>query len=175
MLLPENIKNITKSTFGNKTTDLNICFTNKKRIEINKQIMQANEKAKKRSGLTLPKLKYDKNSQTTILYKGTPIIARINEKKYDICNNETFIIKKIGKDSIIIEGEDDDETISRNIEIPIKYFQRLFYVAYCITTHRSQGSTFTNAYTIHEFDLFDNRLKYVALSRSTSINNINIV
>ena len=37
MLVPENIKNITKSTFGNKMTNKHICYTNKKRIEINKK------------------------------------------------------------------------------------------------------------------------------------------
>ena len=51
----------------------------------------------------------------------------------------------------------------------------MFYVAYCITVHKSQGSTFRHEYTIHEFEKFDNRLKYVALSRSSNIKNINIL
>jgi hypothetical protein len=52
--------------------------------------------------------------------------------------------------------------------------EKLFYVAFCITVHRSQGSTFNHPYTIHQFELFDERLKYVALSRSTDKNLINI-
>ena len=129
----------------------------------------------KRRALILPKLKYDKNSQMVYLYKDIPIIARVNEKKYEICNNETFVIQKTTKDTIIIKEEDEEGAIIREIEIPVKEFQRIFYVAYCITTHRSQGSTFKREYSIHEFDLFDHRLKYVALSRSSCINNINIV
>ena len=64
---------------------------------------------------------------------------------------------------------------NNKLEIPIDKFQKFFYVAYCITTHKSQGSTFNHGYTIHEYDKFDSRLKYVALSRSTDIKNINIV
>ena len=174
MLLPENIKNITKSTFGNKMTNKHICYTNKKRIEINKTMMEQEYRIKRRA-LILPKLKYDKNSQMVYLYKDIPIIARVNEKKYEIYNNETFVIQKTTKDTIIIKEEDEEGAIIREIEIPVKEFQRIFYVAYCITTHRSQGSTFRHEYSIHEFDLFDHRLKYVALSRSSCINNINIV
>ena len=65
----------------------------------------------------------------------------------------------------------DDE---KEIEIPINEFQKLFYVAFCITVHRSQGSTFNHSYTIHEFEKFDERLKYVALSRSVDKSLINI-
>ena len=65
---------------------------------------------------------------------------------------------------------DDD----KEIDFPIDEFQKLFYIAFCITVHKSQGSTFNEPYTIHQFDMFDERLKYVALSRSTDKNLINI-
>jgi len=53
----------------------------------------------------------------------------------------------------------------------------LFYVAYAITIYKSQGSTFDYPYTIHEYGhpMFDDRLKYVSLSRATSIEHINII
>ena len=56
-------------------------------------------------------------------------------------------------------------------------FQKLFYPAYAITIFKSQGSTFDFEYTIHEFNhpLFDNRLRYVSLSRSVDIEHINII
>ena len=75
---------------------------------------------------------------------------------------------------IIVVDEDGKEKKER---IPFCDFQKLFYVAYCITIHRSQGSTFDHPYTIHEWDhpRFDNRLKYVALSRTTKLENINII
>ena len=99
-----------------------------------------------------------------------PIIARKNNKDLDIANNDTFIIKKIDiKKQMILIMDDDKE-----IDFPIDEFQKLFYIAFCITAHKSQGSTFNEPYTIQEFNLFDERLKYVALSRSTDKNLINI-
>ena len=170
MLLPENINNITKNTFTNHFTNQHISFTNAKRIEINKRMMDQVVRQKKKMPLRLNKLDYDQNSQNVELLAGMPIIARINAKYFDICNNELFTITKINKEFIFIQDESD-----KQIEIPIDKFQKFFYVAYCITTHKSQGSTFKHDYTIHEYDKFDNRLKYVALSRSTDIKNINIV
>ena len=55
--------------------------------------------------------------------------------------------------------------MEKNIEI--SDIANYFYPAYCITVHRSQGTTFDHPYTIFEWDLMDERLKYVALSRST--------
>ena len=63
----------------------------------------------------------------------------------------------------------------REQEVPIPEFTKMFNVAYCITVHKSQGQTIDEPYTIHEFEQFDQRLKYVALSRSTDINLINII
>ena len=65
----------------------------------------------------------------------------------------------------------DDE---KEFDILINEFQKLFYLAFCITVHKSQGSTFNHSYTIHEFENFDERLKYLALSRSTDKSLINI-
>ena len=169
MLLPENINNITKSTFGNKFTDRHISCTNATRIKVNRRMMDQVVKQKKKKPLRLEKLFYDKNSQDVELLPGMPIIARINEKKLNIFNNELFTIKTITKDDIIVYDEEQE------ITIPIKQFQRLFYVAYCITVYKSQGSTFDYGYSIHEFNKFDERLKYVALSRSSNIKHINIV
>jgi ATP-dependent exoDNAse (exonuclease V) alpha subunit len=103
-----------------------------------------------------------------------PIIARVNDKKLEIFNNETFTIKEIqhSKSNILII---DEAGVTKNISYDM--FQKLFYVAFCITIHKSQGSTFDHPYTIHEWEHpgFDARLKYVALSRTTKLENINVV
>ena len=57
-------------------------------------------------------------------------------------------------------------------------FTKSFYMGFCVTTHKSQGSTFNFQYTIHEWSnnkLFNKRAKYVALSRATKKEFINIV
>ena len=100
-----------------------------------------------------------------------PIIARKNNKNLNIFNNETFKIKAIQKSKGIIIIEDEGRTQN----IPYDDFQTMFYVAFCITCHKSQGSTFDNKYTIHEFNKYDKRLKYVAMSRATNKNLINII
>ena len=131
---------------------------------------------KGKKALQLKKLYYDKNSQDVKLLAGTPIISRVNKKGMDLYNNETFVIKEIqhSNDNIVVV---DDEDESRVLDIPFNLFQRLFYVAYCITIHKSQGTTFDFPYTIHEWNhkRFCNRLKYVDLSRTTNLENINVM
>ena len=121
--------------------------------------------------MELKALKYDGNSQDVKLLAGMPVIARVNNKDYDIVNNQTFVIEQIKNSYEIIVLKDEDQTV----EVPFDDFQKLFYVACCITVHKSQGQTFDHPYSIHEFDKFDWRLRYVALSRSTDLKNINMV
>ena len=60
MLLPENINNITKSTFENKFTDRHIRFTNVTRIEAKHRMTREVVKPKKQKPLRLEKLFYHK-------------------------------------------------------------------------------------------------------------------
>ena len=76
-------------------TNRHIAFTNKKRIEINKIMMDQTIRNKKVKALELPALDYDPNSQDVRLCTGMPVIARKNCKLLHIYNNETFTIKEI--------------------------------------------------------------------------------
>jgi hypothetical protein len=173
MLMPENINNLTQADFNKKYTERHICFTNAKRIATNHFMMEQAVKYAKRTGkkpLPFSKLEYDPNSQDVELVSGMPIIARKNSKEHNIANNETFTISQIRhKDKIIIIEQEGN-----TMKIQFDDFQRMFYLAYCITVHKSQGCSFDHAYTIHEFFRFDERLKYVALSRATKKEYINI-
>ena len=169
MLKEENINKINSNTFGKKFCRLHLSFTNKTRMRINKIMMDYEVKTKKKKPLELKKLPYDKNSQDVKLIASMPIISRVNFKSLGICNNDCFTISEIRKDKIII-ADDNNEFI----EIPVEKFQYLFNPAYCITVHKSQGQTYNHEYTIHEFSKYDDKLKYVSLSRATDINNINI-
>ena len=152
-------------------TNRHICFTNEKRIQINKLMMDQEIKRKKVKPLELKGLHYDQNSQDVRLCVGTPVISRKNNKDLNIFNNETFTIKQIRlKDEIIVVCDEGKEQ-----EVPIALFTKMFNVAYCLTCHRVQGQTIDEPYTIHEFEKFDERLRYVALSRSTDIQLINII
>ena len=158
--------------FTSKFAERHLSFTNQKRKEINDIMMEKVAKRKRYAKpVTLKALDYDNNSQDVKLLAGCPIIARINCKEMDICNNETFEILMIRPKEQVIIATDGME---KRLEIKYGDFQKLFRPAYCITIHCSQGKTFKEPYSIHEWNKLCGRLKYVALSRSTLMENINV-
>jgi energy-coupling factor transporter ATP-binding protein EcfA2 len=173
----ENIPLVKRSDFTNIFTDKHLCFTNKKRIEINKIMMDKVVKSSNDKPYNISKLRnakgeiYDENSQDVQLLIGMPIISRVNNKKLNIVNNDMFDIMDIDIENDLLKISSD----GKNQEVPLKDFQKLFYVAYCITNHKSQGATITGPYTIHEFSKYDDKMKYVALTRATHKRNINIM
>ena len=151
--------------FKNGEYDISICWTNKKRKQINEKWME--EKSKDKYKIYLPKLGYDHDSQDTTVFVGLPVIARVNDRKNEIYNNETFTVKKINENSIVITDDGIDK------DIATKDFMRLFNPAYCMTVHRVQGTTISTPFTIYQWAHFDTRMKYTALTRGTNIENIN--
>jgi hypothetical protein len=167
---PENIPKIEKKDFNNELCDFNICYTNKRRISINDKIMKEKfklRKPKKGKYLKLDKYYFDENSQDVILISNTPLISRKTDEKMGVIKNELYQIKKIDGDKIILNNG--------LVFTDHEQFQKYFYVAYAITTHKSQGCTFDFNYSIHEWHKMDDSLKYVALSRATNKNLINII
>jgi ATP-dependent exoDNAse (exonuclease V) alpha subunit len=152
-------------------TYLNISFTNECRKKINQACMERyiKEKTPKKT-MKFDPLKFDKNSQEITICEGMPIIARINHRKLDIINNESFTISKIKDDAVYVSNE-----VKKDIEIPVEKFNRFFYLAFCITIHKSQGATFREKYTIHEWNKQCRKMKYVAISRATDEKNVQIV
>jgi hypothetical protein len=122
--------------------------------------------------LKLDALDYDDRSQAVILNKGMPIISKVNNEDMGIFNNQRFKIIKIGSLTITIEDK-----FKNLIKINIPDFQKFFQVlvAYGCTVHSSQGMSIGKPYTIHEWDRMDQRLKYVALSRSRDHKYIHIM
>jgi hypothetical protein len=169
---------IIESKFGMR----HLSFTNKKRIDVNTKCMslfikmkneEAIKKKKKKPTVhNLEKLAYDKNSQDVSLIEGMPVIARITCKEYKIANNDTYTISKFENDTLWLKSDSDETNV---LKLKFSEFQKYFFVAFCITVHKSQGATFDHTYTIHEWNLFDDRLKYVALSRATQKEYINIM
>ena len=92
-------------------------------------------------------------------------------KSYGFVNSDTGKVVGFDNNNIIIkiDGVDDD------VEISHDHFGKAFYPAYCIKVHKSQGITIEEPYTIHDWEDMDNRLKYVAMSRTTTAKHINIL
>ena len=167
MLQDENIMKLQKNDFNKEMTDVHICFTNKTRKQVNHQMMKKMSRNKKT--VSLKAIPTDPRTQDVSLFVGCPVIAKRNCKSKGFVNNDQFVIGAICKEFIMLQEK------NRTLEIKTEEFQRNFCLAYCITTHSSQGATIDTPYTIHEFDMMDKRLRYVALSRSTDKNNINVL
>ena len=172
MVDPKNIWRLRPEHFGSRFTGRHLSFTNNKRKEVNDIMMERVAKSKRGSKpVEFPALTYDNNSQDVKLLVGCPIIARINCKDMDVWNNETYEIVQIQEQNKLIFASDG---MDKTVAVKYEDFQKLFRPAYCLTIHCAQGKTFNHPYTIHEFEKLDKRLKYVALSRSTQLENINV-
>ena len=128
---PETIGNVDVTQFKNCFTDQHISYTNVKRKEINNIMMDKFVKQKKKAPLQLKALTFDGNFQDVKLLSGMPIISRVNNKELDIVNNQTFVIKQIEHKTNTIVCEDEDVIL----RIDFDDFQKLFYVAFCITIY----------------------------------------
>jgi ATP-dependent exoDNAse (exonuclease V) alpha subunit len=127
-------------------------------------------KKKDYHGLKLDGLPYDDRSQAVVLNKGVPIISKVNNEEIGIFNNQRFKVLKY--DAFTITIEDD---FKKELKINIPDFQKFFLPGYATTTHSAQGMSIGEPYTIHEWDRMDQRLRYVALSRSREYSYINIM
>ena len=175
----QNVTKVKVSDYNNNTQDINICYTNKKRIEINDRIMKdkynymlAEAKRKKKkvlSNVILEKNDFSSLSQKVYLFKGVPVIAIKNKDKEGFVNSEKYIVDDVDDDNIYLHNDMKDLTIPKN------KFQSWFHVAYCITSHKSQGETIKVPYTIHDWDRMSETCKYVSLSRGTCWENVNLV
>ena len=146
-----------------------LAFTNKKRIEINKKCMDIDKVKYHGKKYILEANIHDANSQEVILYPKLPVICKKNDEPQNLINNEQFIVSKLTSTTVHIKNDE------KELVLDMDKFQEYFYVAYCITIHKSQGQSFNFPYTIHEFNRLNKRLRYVSLTRSTDMKFINII
>ena len=188
MLEYESIMDLKKSDFSSNQSDKNISYTNEKRMEINAKYMN---KYKTNDSIKLNKITHDPNSQDVYIYKNLPIMSTKTHHKMNLIKNKQYQIIEINNDLVVgtkdyfkIYNDAKQQAIKSKkkfiipdgyITIQIDDFQKYFYPSYCITCHKSQGSTINESYTIHEFNKMNHKLRYVALSRATKLENINII
>ena len=166
-----NIDSVDASRFPyNELSDLNIAYTHKTRKYVNRKCMD--KFSQNKEYLTAPRSLMNKKTQETKLFAGMPIVAHRNMKKEEIYNSEVFNIANINIDNKTFSFVDGEKEHTYHIN----QFSSMFYPAFCITAHVSQGCTFDKRYTIWDWNHphMDATAKYVALSRATNINNIQI-
>jgi ATP-dependent exoDNAse (exonuclease V) alpha subunit len=111
----------------------------------------------------------DPNSQDVHLMVGSPVIAIRNNKTVGIVNGETFAVKSLNPLLICSKVTGDVVELTPNL------FRDNFYVNFCSTVHKCQGETYTEPFTIHEWNRMSTKMKYTAISRATRKNLINVM
>ena len=143
-------------------TETNICFYNKTRKRIN-------QKYNKKMGYFIKANQKDPYTQDMYVYEGLPVIARQTIQRGKVAmNNEQFVVNRVDNEGILIKND------RITIRIDIDKFQKLFAMAYCITTHKSQGDTIKSKFTIYDWNAMDRHLKYTSITRGVNSNNIQI-
>lgn len=173
--LCKNVKKVNVFDFSVKVeTDLNVAFTHETRKTVNHICMMRNIQKSESKPICIPADEYNPKTQELQLINGMPIICHRTNKKMEILNSDRFTITSINNKTIKFTNELRIEKALEPIEVELKDFNKYFYLAYCITVHASQGETFKEPYTIYDWHQMRRRAKYVALSRGTEKDKIQI-
>ena len=171
----ENVNNIKIDYIKEPLTERNICYFNKTRKRINKYW---NDKKKNDNDLFIPADEENDKTQDMYIYQGLPVIAMKTKHDGDnilFANSETFNVGNIDNEYISLCCERPDENGEKEIYIydcPIEDFRDYFVLNYCSTTHKSQGETIKEKYTIYDWDFMTTKIKYTALSRAVKYENV---
>ena len=146
-----DVNNIDINSYGNKKCVLNLAFTNRKVNEINKYYNSI------ASGI---------NINGWNIYKGLRLYSKVTCRKLEIVKNGDYVVLGINDDVVWFT---DGTSIKR------EDLKTYFDLGYACTIHKSQGSTYTDEYSIHEWNKLNKKLKYVALSRGIKKSLIHII
>ena len=179
--LSNNVMKLNPKKFPSNVADKNICYTNKTRVLVNgylnnhkiKKIAEADREYIDNKIKIDDKKTEDKKEDPTQpfwLYNGLPMIARITKGDEQV-NNEEFVVVSFTKDKVKLKSErPEGEHI---IEINKSLLVHRFLVAYCITTHKAQGSTIDEPITIWDWEKMDIKLRYTAITRVRKASQLN--
>ena len=108
-------------------------------------------------------------TQEVRLFTGYPLLSNTN--KGELNKNERWEVTEMREEDfsakrIAINDEKPDE--QPVIDVPYAKFHDFFEPGWCITTHKAQGMTITERYTIYNIDGMDRKLMKVAISRAKS-------
>jgi hypothetical protein len=156
----ENVYNETQINFNKSNFSIegsHICFTNKRRKEINKLKNTTGELIKYEG----EENKYNEDIRINV---GVPLMTITSNKKLGFIKNEIVTITKINDKYIYFE----DKFIDKND------IHKYFMLGYAMTIHKSQGDTIEGIVNICEIDkiIINKRMLYTAISRATTFNNV---
>jgi hypothetical protein len=149
-----------------QNTSINLSYTNNTRIKVNKEHNVL-------SSLLIPKYSNSKYSQDMYIYEDCRIIAYRTHKKKLFVNSELYTVSHYDDKYIYIYTERNNEIHA--LDIPIDVFNQYFTLGYCMTAHKSQGSTITEDFNIYDWNKMDKELKYTSLSRAKKMSQVGII
>lgn len=171
----KNVNEVNINDFGNKENMRNICYYNATRIRVNKMW---NDRLKKGGDLFIPENPNDEYTQDMWVYVGLPVIAKKTKREGEellFANSETFEVSNIEDGVITLFNERPNENGEKEVYIfdcPVNEFKEYFLMNYCSSTHKSQGETIVEDYTIYDWNCMSEKIKYTALSRAKCCEQI---
>ena len=168
-MLEDVNNNVDTTKFGNQICTKNISYFNKTRQYVNTMLML---KCKPDDAHFVERDVDDEHSQDIWVYKGLPLMAHENVGKgVKMVNNEYFILEDIQDGVATCVSE--RPTGMHRVKWAVKDLQKVMYVNYCTTVHKSQGETIHEDFTIWDWKRMHTKLKYTAMSRAKLPSQIN--
>ena len=167
-------------------TALNIAYTHATRKRVNAECMREFSAGAAETHL-VPVNADDTRSQDMTLFVGMPLVCWKTRKikgTVIFAHSELWLVSELGDEKVKLQRklEEVDREARKTQEdmptqeMPYDELQTRFRPGYCITVHMSQGKTFRERYTIHDWD-FEHMLgrgRYVALSRAKTRDLVQI-
>jgi len=100
------------------------------------------------------------DNTTFIIYDGLKSMAYKTHSAYTFTNSQELTVKSWNKDNLCLTTLKGD-----TINVDINYTTS-FKPRFAMTVHKSQGSTFTENYSIYEYEAMTSIMLYVALTRA---------
>jgi len=161
--------------------DLHLTFTNRKRTQINRDLMLKHRGENYKELIKDENKEYSEYSQTIYLYEGLPLRCRKSEKKGDISikNGDQFIVKSFDEKNVILMKDNtkfsnynkDDEVEEITYSIT-ENFINIFNPNYAMTVHNSQCQSFDQHYVMWETEMYSVRMLNTAIGRARKLEYI---
>ena len=160
----------------------NLCYTNDKRLEVNKAMatMWTQHINPTHEMFTFHEL----SSSGPVEFKvqicpeivvgggfvGMPLIVTRGCSVSKLTKGSWYYLQGWNETHMFIRDTQGEIT-----EVDKKIFAHHLTLAFCTTIHKNQGVTIDTQYILHEVDRYTWRLMYVAISRTTDLNNIYVL
>jgi ATP-dependent exoDNAse (exonuclease V) alpha subunit len=168
----KDMKNLDVTKFGQEDQMFSIAYYNQYINHVNFHWMNKMRPKNAITARALPSFKVARKCQDMWVYVGLPLMACITRANMNIYNSERWVVQKIKKDVAVLESPLDKET---TIVCPLINLANYFRPGYCTSVFKSQGATYRFKYAIHEWNKMDEKMRYVAVSRGTTIEDVNIL